>query len=258
MISIPTDTPDTSEFLQQLGFHEVVHQWFSEQLGALTAAQQQAWPRIAEGENSLILAPTGSSKTLAGFLWAISGFLKSPAPPATKTVRLLYISPLKALNYDIERNLRVPLTQMQDLAAARGESLPEIRIAVRTGDTKTSTRNSILRNPPDILITTPESLYLMLTAPKARTILHGVESVILDEIHAIAGNKRGTHLAVSLERLEELRSVEAPLQRIGLSATARPPEAIASLLGGFSTAGQSASRITTVAGRPVSVGIKSI
>src|SRR5579863_1060273 len=194
--------------------------WFEAAFAEPTPAQAQAWPAIATGEHVLISAPTGSGKTLAAFLWALDRFV-AEGPAAEHRTRLLYISPLKALSYDIERNLRAPL---------RGLGLgDQVRVAIRTGDTPQRERAAMLRNVPDILITTPESLYLMLTS-QAREILCGVEAVIVDEIHAVASTKRGSHLALTLERLEE--GLDGPLQRIGLSATQRPLEEVARFMVG--------------------------
>ena len=210
-------------------FTPLTRQWFQDCFSAPTEIQRAAWPLISSGAHSLLLAPTGSGKTLASFLWSIDRLFTKPAE--APGVRLLYISPLKALNYDIERNLRLPLEGIRTLAEKEGVTLPEIRIGVRTGDTSASTRQSIVRRPPEILITTPESLYLMLTSPKARAIFQQVEWAIVDEIHAIAGSKRGTHLWVSLERLVEQHR-HRHFQRIGLSATAKPVDSVAALLGG--------------------------
>ncbi len=187
--------------------------WFAQAFAAPTEAQAQAWPAIATGEHVLISAPTGSGKTLAAFLWGLDQLALTPAPEGKRTTRLVYVSPLKALSYDIERNLRAPL---KGIGA-------DIRVALRTGDTPQRERQQMLRDPPDVLITTPESLYLMLTS-QARELLRGAEWVILDEIHAVAGTKRGAHLALTLERLEAL--AEQPVQRIGLSATQNPLEEV--------------------------------
>jgi ATP-dependent Lhr-like helicase len=175
-----------------------VVEWFANSIGVPTAPQSQAWPLIQDGKHVLIHSPTGTGKTLAAFLSAIDALFKQ-GPPTRKGVRVLYISPLKALNNDIQRNLSAPLSGIKRLADSRGDTLHEIKTAVRTGDTTPSARASMVRNPPDILITTPESLYLILTSPKARDILKTVETVILDEIHTLADNKRGVHLALSLE-----------------------------------------------------------
>src|SRR5438045_4312885 len=186
-------------------FRPETRAWFERNFAAPTPAQEKGWPAIAGGGHVLIQAPTGSGKTLAAFLSAIDRL--TPAPG--QGVRLLYVSPLKALNYDVERNLRGPLAGLRS----------ELRVAVRTGDTPQKERAAMLREPPDILITTPESLFLLLTS-RARETLRGVETLILDEVHAVAGTKRGAHLALSVERLE--RQLDKPMQRIGLSATQRP------------------------------------
>jgi ATP-dependent Lhr-like helicase len=214
-------------------FSEPVRQWFDTSFAAPTAAQAQGWPAIAAGDHTLILAPTGSGKTLAAFLWGIdrlsTGPVPSPREDRKRGTRLLYISPLRALAVDVEKNLRAPL---QGIALA-GERLDEsVRIptvGMRTGDTPAADRRRLIRDPPDLLITTPESLYLMLTS-SARDTLRDVEAVIIDEIHALAPTKRGAHLALSLERLEALTDKQA--QRIGLSATQRPLDEIARFLGG--------------------------
>ena len=217
-------------------FSRPVREWFEASFEAPTDAQARGWAAIAAGQNTLIHAPTGSGKTLAAFLWALDRLATHPTPERTRaqpgTVRVLYVSPLKALTYDVERNLRAPLTGIAHAAQRLGQPMPTITVASRTGDTPSEDRREIARRPPDILITTPESLYLMLTS-QAREVLRGVEHVIVDEVHAIAGSKRGAHLALSLERLERLRPADAgPLQRIGLSATQRPLDAIARFLGG--------------------------
>ncbi|HEX6511880.1 MAG TPA: DEAD/DEAH box helicase, partial [Chloroflexota bacterium] len=229
------------------GFHPAVSGWFREQFGAPSPPQSMGWPSIADGKHTLILAPTGSGKTLASFLWCLNQLYQHPG----EGVQVLYVSPLKALNYDIEKNLDVPLAGIAAKAAELGLELPDIRKAVRTGDTTTSDRTSMLRRPPHVLITTPESLYLLLTSQRARQMLKNVRYLILDEIHAVAGTKRGVHLALSVERLEALVSSEFRVQssefnatqnselktqnsfvRVGLSATQRPLEEIASFLGG--------------------------
>src|SRR5213596_232439 len=189
--------------------------WFEAAFAEPTPAQALGWPAIARGGHTLIQAPTGSGKTLAAFLYGIDKLNPEPG----QGLRLLYVSPLKALNYDIERNLRGPLAGLRS----------ELRVAVRTGDTPQKERAAMLREPPDILITTPESLFLLLTS-RARELLRSVDTLILDEVHAVAGTKRGAHLALSVERLEEL--VAGPLQRIGLSATQRPIEEIGKFVSG--------------------------
>src|SRR5215211_559362 len=199
-------------------FSSAVRTWFERTFDAPTPAQARGWPAIASGRHTLIQAPTGSGKTLAAFLWALD-----QARPSEGT-QVLYVSPLKALNYDVERNLRGPLAGLQ----RAGDEQP-LRVAVRTGDTSPKERAQMLRTPPDILITTPESLFLMLTS-RARSILGSVRFLVLDEVHAVAGTKRGAHLALSVERLEHL--VSEPLQRIALSATQRPLDEIGRFVSG--------------------------
>ncbi len=216
-------------------FGPAVRAWFEATFEAPTPAQAQGWTAIAAGRHTLIHAPTGSGKTLAAFLWCLDRLVDEPSAPRQRgvpgTVRTLYVSPLKALTYDVERNLRAPLAGIALAARRLGLEPPRITIASRTGDTPQDERRGLVREPPDILVTTPESLYLLLTS-QAREILRGVEQVIVDEVHAIAGTKRGAHLALSLERLEEMRTADRPLQRIGLSATQRPLDTIARFLGG--------------------------
>src|SRR5256714_2560893 len=214
-------------------FHPLVEKWFQETFGKASDPQRQGWPAIASGEHTLILAPTGTGKTLAAFWWELNELIvRGTKEPLPNAVHLLYISPLKALNNDIQRNLDRPLRELRERFAAEGGQFPEIRVAVRTGDTPASARARMLRKSPHILITTPESLNIMLTSLKGRGMFTGVRAGIVDEIHAIAGTKRGAHLALTLERLEAL--VEKPPQRIGLSATQRPLEEVARFLGGCS------------------------
>ncbi len=244
-------------------FSAATRAWFESTFAAPTPAQIDGWAAISAGRHTLIHAPTGSGKTLAAFLWCIDRLVTDPWPaPAAPargrrrtaptggtngsadginasaagtvapSVRVLYVSPLKALTYDVERNLRAPLTGIALAGERLGQRIPEISVASRTGDTPSEDRREIARHPPDVLVTTPESLYLLLTS-QARDILRRVEHVIVDEVHAVAATKRGAHLALSLERLDALRAPDAPpLQRIGLSATQRPLERIARFLGG--------------------------
>ncbi|MDV3126979.1 ATP-dependent helicase [Mycobacterium sp. 21AC1] len=209
-------------------FSTPTREWFSAAFAAPTAAQAQAWSAIAEGENTLVIAPTGSGKTLAAFLWAIDRL--AAAEPGSGT-RVLYVSPLKALAVDVERNLRTPLTGITRVTERHGLPAPSISVGVRSGDTPPNQRRALITKPPDILITTPESLFLMLTSA-ARETLATVQTVIIDEVHAVAATKRGAHLALSLERLDQL--LDTPAQRIGLSATVRPPEEVARFLSGAS------------------------
>ncbi len=227
-------------------FSAATRAWFDGAFDEPTAAQAEGWAAIERGDHTLILAPTGSGKTLAAFLWALDRLLTSPP---SGTCRVLYVSPLKALTYDVERNLRAPLAGIRREARRLGMEMPEVRVATRTGDTPAEERSAMLRSPPDVLITTPESLYLVLSS-RAAAILAGVEHVIVDEIHAVAGTKRGAHLALSLERLEHLCAhPPAPepasrsqrrlppvephsFQRVGLSATQRPLDELARFLGG--------------------------
>jgi ATP-dependent Lhr-like helicase len=239
-------------------FSPAVREWFRTSFEAPTQAQAEGWAAIARGEHTLIHAPTGSGKTLAAFLFALDRLVRDPSPPPTRErpghIRVLYVSPLKALTYDVERNLRAPLAGIGLAAARLDEPEPHISVASRTGDTPQEDRRQIARRPPDILITTPESLYLMLTS-QARDALRGVEHVIVDEVHAIAGTKRGAHLALSLERLEHLRAEDAPrLQRIGLSATQRPLETIARFLGGVGP-GRDVSIVDAGARKPLELQV---
>ena len=268
-VSVPAGN-GTSRPADPLGnFGALTRDWFTGAFSEPTPAQAQAWAAIAAGDNTLVIAPTGSGKTLAAFLWALDRLASDPAPADPKLrCRVLYISPLKALAVDIERNLRAPLTGIRQVARRRGLPEPDIGVAVRTGDTAADERRRLASKPPDILITTPESLFLILTS-RARDALRGVDTVIVDEVHALAGNKRGAHLALSLERLDALRagtggddngSSAGPrsgtsaspragaAQRIGLSATVRPPEEVAAFLGG--------SRPVTIAAPPSSKQIE--
>ena len=216
------------EVLEQFG--PATREWFRAAFAAPTAAQAGAWRAIGAGRNALVVAPTGSGKTLAAFLWSLDRLANEPVPADPRQrCRVLYVSPLKALAVDVERNLRTPLTGMRQAAGRLGVPPPDITVGMRTGDTPADERRSFNRTPPDILITTPESLFLILTSA-ARDSLRGVETVIIDEVHAVAATKRGAHLALSLERLDAL--LPRPAQRVGLSATVRPIDETARFLGG--------------------------
>src|SRR5258708_33531799 len=214
-------------------FHAPVREWFEAVFPGPTRPQRMGWPAIARGDSTLILAPTGTGKTLAAFLWAINRVMSSPVPEKTRRCRVLYISPIKALAVDVERNLQSPLVGIAQVAQRTGVSFHVPSVAIRTGDTPPQERARFARHAAVILITTPESIYLMLTS-NVREMLRSVETVIVDEIHALAPSKRGSHLALSLERLEELTG--RPVQRIGLSATQRPLEEVARFLGGAENA----------------------
>lgn len=224
---IPPHTP-----LPQ-GFHPYLAQWFRQHFAAPSAAQNKGWPPVMAGRDTLIAAPTGSGKTLAAFLWSLNGLVQAALSGRLEDrTYVVYVSPLKALGNDIHKNLQLPMEEIGCIAQQQGEAPLGIRVAVRSGDTPSSERQSMLRHPPHILITTPESLYILLTAKGSRGYLAGAGTVIVDEIHAVAGDKRGSHLALSLERLDHLSGRR--LQRIGLSATQKPVSAIARLLVGTS------------------------
>ena len=210
-------------------FHPLVRDWFRDRFGKPTPPQAAGWKEIARGRDTLIAAPTGSGKTLAAFLWSINQLI-APAETAQDHTQVVYISPLKALGNDIQKNLQEPLAEITRAGRLQGLPLQEIRTAVRSGDTPAAERQRMISRPPHILITTPESLYILLTAERSRQMLKRAHTVIVDEIHAVAGDKRGAHLALSLERLDALAG--RPLQRIGLSATQKPMEDIACLLVG--------------------------
>ena len=198
-------------------FSPATREWFAGAFSAPTAAQAGAWEAISSGGHALVVAPTGSGKTLSAFLWSLDRLATTPAPETRKhRTRVLYISPLKALGVDVERNLRSPLVGITQTAKRLGLEAPVITVGVRSGDTTATDRRLLLREPPDILITTPESLFLMLTSA-ARETLAGVETIIVDEIHAVAATKRGAHLAVSLERLDAM--LPKPAQRTMIPGT---------------------------------------
>ncbi|MEX0875660.1 MAG: DEAD/DEAH box helicase [Actinomycetota bacterium] len=223
------------------GFSPATKAWFESTFSAPTPAQRDGWPAIAAGDNTLVCAPTGSGKTLAAFLWAIDKIATDPVPEGQNRCRVLYVSPLRALAVDVEKNLRAPTLGIRLAAERLGIDIHEPSVAIRSGDTPAADRRALLRDPPDILITTPESLYLMLTS-QARETLRSVRTVIVDEIHAVAHSKRGSHLMLSLERLAEITAT--PPQRIGLSATQRPLEEIGRFLGGHEN--QKARPVTIV------------
>src|SRR5712672_443521 len=211
--------------------HPLVAEWFVQRFATPTEPQEQGWPHILAGRTTLISAPTGSGKTLAAFLACIDRLVrKALAGDLQDKTEVLYVSPLKALGNDIQKNLEIPLGEILQMAGERGWLMPEIRTAVRTGDTLAHERRAMLARPPHILVTTPESLYILLTAAKSREILRTIDSVIVDEIHAVADDKRGAHLALSLERLDHLTGKR--LTRIGLSATQKPIELVAHFLTG--------------------------
>jgi ATP-dependent helicase Lhr and Lhr-like helicase len=222
-----------------MSFHPLVLRWFAETLGTPTPAQVRGWRAIREGRHTLIAAPTGSGKTLAAFLTAIDDLVReSETGPLPDEVRVVYVSPLKALSADIHKNLAVPRQGIAALAAAEGQPIPSITAAVRTGDTTSGERTAMLRTPPHILVTTPESLYLLLTSERSRHMLRTARTVIVDEIHAVIGTRRGAHLALSLERLQHVAA--QPLLRLGLSATQKPIEEVARFLVGDAARGDCA------------------
>lgn len=214
-------------------FHPLIQEWFDDRFAEPTQAQVEGWAAIASGGHALVAAPTGSGKTLAAFMLALDSLVRQSLDPVdglSDGIQVVYVSPLKALANDIQVNLLDPLRQINDLAAAKGMELPEIRVAVRTGDTPQRERTLHARKPPHVLITTPESLFILLTTERGRAALRTTRTLILDELHAVAPNKRGSHLALSIERLQHLTA--GPLVRIGLSATQRPIEQLAAFLGG--------------------------
>ena len=209
-------------------FHPLIRHWFTENKGDPTEVQAKAWPLTASGKNVLVTAPTGSGKTLAAFLWAINQLVTGTWPRGH--IRVIYISPLKALNNDVQRNLTEPLDELGRLFETAGVDFPPLSVLTRSGDTPQDVRRRMLRHPPDILITTPESLNILLTSRNSRRMLTSVLTVIIDEIHALAGNKRGTHCITAVDRLVPL---SGDFQRIGLSATIKPLEAVARLMAGY-------------------------
>ncbi|ODV04979.1 MAG: DEAD/DEAH box helicase [Pseudonocardia sp. SCN 73-27] len=216
------------------GFSPATRDWFTGAFAAPTPAQEGAWTAAQAGRNALVVAPTGSGKTLAAFLWALDRLATEPVPEdPRRRCRILYVSPLKALAVDVQRNLRSPLTGIRQAAQRLGLPVPDVTVGMRTGDTPAEERRRFGRTPPDVLVTTPESLFLILTSA-ARESLLGVETVVIDEVHAVAGTKRGAHMALSLERLDELltRQGNGPAQRIGLSATVRPLDEVSTFLAG--------------------------
>src|SRR6266478_7222628 len=220
--------------MQSFGFHPVLARWFEQKFGSQTEPQVRGWPIIKAGKHALIAAPTGSGKTLAAFFAALDELFRDGLAGKLKNeTRILYVSPLKALSNDIHKNLEEPLAGIRAaLLEAEGVDL-DVRAAVRTGDTPSARRQAMVRKPPHILVTTPESLYLLLTSESGRKMLGAARTLIVDEIHAVVGNRRGSHLALSMERLAAL--VKGPLQRIGLSATQRPIEEVAKFLVGRDT-----------------------
>ncbi len=227
-------------------FHPLIQQWFSEKVGIPTDIQEKAWPEIVKGKHALVTAPTGCGKTLAAFLWGINQLVTGAWPKGA--VRVLYLSPLKALNNDVQRNLLKPLEELRDQFSRAGAPFPEISVFTRSGDTPGEERRKMVRRPPEILITTPESLNLLLSSHSGRSMLTGIATVILDEIHAVVGTKRGTHLITAVDRLVPL---SGEFQRIALSATVNPPEVVAGFMGGYRRTGK--GKDSHYEKRPVSI-----
>src|SRR6185503_12205308 len=217
--------------MERFQFHPVIAAWFERKFGSPTAPQEQGWPSIQSGGHTLIAAPTGSGKTLAAFLASLDSLFRAGLKgELNDEIRVIYVSPLKALSNDIHKNLEEPLAEIRAALKDAGGREIEIRSAVRTGDTPQAARQALIKRPPHILVTTPESLYLLLTSESGRKMLSTVRTLIVDEIHAVVGNRRGSHLALSIERLAAL--VQHPLQRIGLSATQKPIQDVARFLVG--------------------------
>src|SRR5215831_9022838 len=213
-----------------MNFHPIIARWFNDCVGVPMPAQERGWPEIQARRHTLIAAPTGSGKTLAAFLAGLDDLFQEGLRTLPDETRIVYVSPLKALSADVHKNLSIPRLGIEQRAAELGLNAPTITAAVRTGDTTSSERSKILKTPPHILVTTPESLYLLLTSERSRAMLRTVRTVIVDEIHAVIGSRRGAHLALSLERLAEI--VLQPFVRIGLSATQRPIDEVARFLVG--------------------------
>src|SRR5881396_2679673 len=236
-------------------FHPVIERWFASRFAEPTEPQRRAWPVIQQGGDVLIAAPTGSGKTFAAFLSAIDGLVRQGLSGELRDeMQVLYVSPLKALSNDVQKNLSEPLAEIRAQMAEQGLPEVEVRTLVRTGDTPQSERQAMLKQPPHILVTTPESLYLILTSERAREMLRSVRTVIVDEIHAVARDKRGSHLALSLARLDAL--VGKRLQRVGLSATQKPIEDIAAYLAGTSHLTPGPSIIDTGHARTLDLAIE--
>jgi len=229
-----------------VAFHPIIQNWFSERYGEPTEIQTLSWPRIADRENLLITAPTGSGKTLTAFLWALNQFASGAL--TTGSTRILYISPLKALNNDIQKNLLQPLAELKSRFEQEGASFPDINVATRSGDTDAALRRRMIRHPPEILITTPESLNLLLSSRGGQSLLYNIDTLILDEIHSVIDSKRGVFLMAAVERLVPM---SGEFQRIALSATVNPLNLVARFVGGYKRQGDEFSEraISTIESR---------